>query len=65
MYDEVGSAEAYELWQGRAEFPSGAQDFAAVESKVEEQAEAAWSEALKNQLAAKKHRQLLGSPGRL
>lgn len=36
-----------------------------MESKVEEQAEAAWSEALKNQLAAKKHRQLLGSSGRL
>lgn len=35
------------------------QEFAAVESKVEEQAEAAWSEALKNQLAAKKQRQLL------
>lgn len=34
-------------------------DFAAVESKVEEQAEAAWAEALKNHLAAKKHRQLL------
>lgn len=33
-------------------------DFAAVESKVEEQAEAAWAEALKNHLAAKKHRQL-------
>lgn len=36
-----------------------AEDFAAAESKVEEQAEAAWSEAVKNQLAAKKHRQLL------
>lgn len=42
-------------------FPAHSKDFAAVESKVEEQAEAAWSEALKNQLAAKKHRQLLGS----
>ena len=43
----------------RDQYSPCSKDFAAVESKVEEQAEAAWAEALKDHLAAKKHRQLL------
>eukprot|EP00913_Durusdinium_trenchii_P010998 g10323.t1 len=54
----VGLRAAAKLGSKQSSYWTAEAEFAAVESKVEEQAEAAWSEALKNQLAAKKQRQL-------
>eukprot|EP00434_Breviolum_minutum_P038655 symbB.v1.2.034296.t1/scaffold4400.1/size40136/1 len=54
----AGLRGAVQLGSKQSSFWKAEADFASAESKVEEQAEAAWSEAVKNQLAAKKHRQL-------